>query len=71
MEDKMFEGEKLIEGGGIQYYLSEYPFMGIDFFDDMSTRKNTVDASHHKDAAPEECQLESECKSLKAEIAEL
>ena len=37
MEEKMFAGEKLIEGGGIQYYLSEYPFMGIDFFDDMST----------------------------------
>lgn len=31
MEDKMHLGEKLINGGQHAYYLSEYPFLGIDF----------------------------------------
>ena len=37
LEDTVKNGEKLIKGGGIEYYLSDYPFIGIDFQDDMST----------------------------------
>ena len=31
MENERKDGEKLIEGGGLQYYLSDYPFIGVDF----------------------------------------
>ena len=57
MEDKMHVGEKLIEGGGIQYYLTDYPFIGVDFQEDMSTQHNTVSADNHIYAEPKECPL--------------
>ena len=68
MENTMNDGKTLIEGGALKYHLEDYPFLGIDFQEDMSTQYNTLPAYTHEDQKPEEC---DPCEDLRYENNEL